>query len=160
MKKWTELIELMDAPVSIRIIVDDLFGDGFETTFEAAGDTYHFAAFLESDPETRNYEFEITFSRFDLKQKGRGKAKFDVLGDRDLAATLAVFSGVKKSLEKWLARMEEEWVTNFKFYFSARIREKSRIKLYDKLAKLIARKAKAKLTRKGSAQSIYYSFQK
>jgi hypothetical protein len=133
--------------------VDDLYGDGFETDFAAAGDKYHFAAFLD---DTEANEFEITFSRLNVGSK---KALFDVLGDRSLADSLAVFSGVKKSLEKWLKRMSDEEHLGFKFYFSAKTTDASRIKLYDKFAKIIAKKAKAKLTRRSAGKSIYYNFQ-
>jgi hypothetical protein len=159
MKTWIELLELMNTKVPVSVIVDDVYGDGFETEFKAGGDNYHFAAFLAFENAGDGDEFEITFSRLNLGS-GPTKALFDVLGDKNLADTLAVFSGVKTSLLKWLKRVEQEERANFTFYFSAKTKEASRAKLYDKFAKLIAKKAKAKLTRKTAGKAIYYNFQR
>jgi hypothetical protein len=161
MKTWIELLELMNTKVPVSVIVDDLYGDGFETEFKAGGDNYHFAVFLAFENDGDGDEFEVTFSRLNLGS-GPKRALFDVLGDKNLADTLAVFSGVKTSLIKWLKRMEQEGESEdgFRFYFSAKTKDASRAKLYDKFAKIIAKKAKAKLTRSSAGKAIYYNFQK
>jgi hypothetical protein len=145
----------MDTPVSIKITQNDPYGYGFETEFEAGGEKYLFAAFLDDSEEQ---EFEVVFSRvYRLPTSGRLSTKFDVMADMDIKSALAVFSGVKKSLEAWLHTNEMQ-VKPPIFYFSAKELDASRVKLYDKFAKMIARKTKFKLERKSHGKQVFYSF--
>jgi hypothetical protein len=144
----------MDTPVSIKITQNDPYGYGFETEFEAGGEKYLFAAFLDDSEEQ---EFEVAFSRYITKANGRRSSKFDVMADMDIKSALAVFSGVKKSLEAWLHTNEMQ-VKPPIFYFSAKELDASRVKLYDKFAKMIARKTKFKLERKSHGKQVFYSF--
>lgn len=114
-------------------------------------------------------EWEISFARIEIGGDGgtdmsaalkslNFKVIHDLQGDMDMKSSLKVFSGVRKSLEMWLkhADMENEKKLGkegrhlLTFYFTGKIEEFSRNKLYDKFAKVIAKKLNFKM-KKGQA---------
>jgi hypothetical protein len=82
------------------------------------------------------------------------------LNDLDLKDTLAVFSGVKKSFELWHKWYEKEIGPIDIFKFAANENESSRVKIYQKFAKQVAKKMK--MTAKGETirGKEYYVFRK
>jgi hypothetical protein len=82
--------------------------------------------------------WELLFLR--VQSKPGGGSAIAVFNDLTAKETLAVFSGVKAALMKWYNSQKPDH-----FAFSAKSNEKTRIKLYDKFAKIIAAKLKFKM---------------
>ena len=159
MKSWTEIVEIMDTDVPVKVTWSDQ--EGFETDFKVAGKEYHFSAMADDSEEV---EYEIGFSRIGKNKTGKLEANFDVIGDMGMKETLAVFSAVKTSLMKWLklyTSHKDYGKPGFSlpiFYFSAKVSEASRMKLYDKFAKMIAKKLKISWDKDTRGKNTYYTF--
>ena len=135
MKNWTEIIESLDSKVKVKAHNDiDLMGE-FETEFFVGPMEFRFTAEHGQGGDVR---WLIVFSRRGFGLIG---SSFDVLNDLNLKQTLKVFSGIKKSMELFVKAVNKS-DTDLAFWFSAKAVEKSRVKLYDKFAKQLAKKYK------------------
>jgi hypothetical protein len=146
MKQWTELLELMTSNIPVHVTTQnshvrgmETFGTEFIVKTPNENFLYSFDAFNSS------YGWEISFARV-IKGGGMELATHDVTNDMDMKASLKVFSGVKGSMELWL-KWEEKNIADddLRFYFTGKEDELSRGKLYDKFAKLIAKKLNFKV---------------
>ena len=146
MKNWTELLEIMDSKISVKVVSKDIYD--FRGKFTVDGIEYAFdAAALEDG-------WEISFARL---IKGGGSTK-DVMADLELKSALKVFSGVKKLLDLWVKvmRKNDEYLN---FFFTAKSDEKSRSKLYDKFAKRLAKSLKLDYDKSSEGGKEVYSFE-
>jgi hypothetical protein len=119
--------------------------EDWASEFEVAGNTYEFNAQYD-----QGFKFwDINFQN--MTSIGTG---YEIEGGGN---ALAVFSGVKKSMEKFLKKYEPE-----KFSFTSKFSERSRVKLYDKFTKMIAKRFKYKTKKTleaGSGADIEVTYQ-
>lgn len=112
----------------------------FQTEFYVDGKEFEFTAKEKSPPiipaEYETKAWEIVFVRWT-----DGRPSMDMLGDLDNKQVFEAFSGIKKSLQMWVKDMEKH-DEPLNFYFSSKIKEASRAKLYDRFAKQISKKLK------------------
>jgi len=118
----------------------------FSTAFKAGGETFRFAAYVVSSGM-----WEVVFTR-DID---KGKASLEAIGDFDIKQVLEVFSGVKKSLEMFIKKYNPKT-----FYFTSGKDERSRTRLYRKMAKEIERKSKYKMIEDEYKDDVVFAFQK
>ena len=137
----------MTSNVPIRIIGKNLNRGQFATEFSVNDYKYEFNAFNTATPLTPDIGgWEISFARM----QGNDILSHKLSGDLDLKATLKVFSGVKKSIEawvKWLKTESDFQDDDLHFYFTGKAEEASRVKIYNKFAKQIAKSLKLKVTK-------------
>lgn len=145
MKTYRDILiqELFDTKVNLKVLEDKTKDGRFAASFnidtnEFAFDGRHVTWMAAGGEIPDGWEegWDITFSRWH-----EGEWQFDVLGDMSAKDTLAVFSGVKKGLEMWVRSMKKNDLP-LNFFFTSKSVEASRSKLYDKFAKIIARKLK------------------
>jgi hypothetical protein len=96
--------------------------------------------------------YEVSFSRF-----SGGEWHFDTMSDLSTKDTLTAFSGIKKSMDMFIAALKTKGIP-LDFYFSSKKKEASKKKLYDKFAKIIASKLKLKLHVSNAGNLKYYLF--
>ena len=146
------LTEIMNTKVNVKV-TDDSVEDGEYTTRFAVGEKIFFFNAAISDFDL----WEVSFTRM----IDNSKLVFSVLNDLDLKETLAVFSGVKKSMEMWIKAMDKAGEP-LEFVFTSKQEESSRAKLYDKFAKTISKKLKIPFTREtgmvNGEKSVIYTF--
>ncbi len=136
------MTELFDSKIPVKLVLDK--DEDFEAKFEipATDPTKYPFKFGFYAHVVKDNMWEVSFSRLG----GIRGSSIDLLGDMDTKETLATFSAVKKSTFFWLKSNKPS-----KFMFSAKTSEKSRVKLYDKFAKIIAKKAGYKIEKSHSA---------
>jgi hypothetical protein len=151
---WTDILftESMNTNVPVRVTTDDY--TVFETLFTVAGHQYMFSAVRGRK------DSEISFHRKvkNPDMLGGTDSEWDVTNDLSLKDTLKVFAGVKSSLDKWVKR-EREARRDLIFYFTSKADEASRMKLYDKFAKLLSKKMGLHLQKGSWYNEIRYDFQ-
>jgi hypothetical protein len=163
MKRWTEIVELMDTDIAVKQsrIRKKIPGiKPFETKFKVNGMKFVFVASPVGGGRGNNLsdqiQMEIVFYRVS-PDNSRGTLvadQYDVLNDLNMKQTLAVFSGVKKSLNLYIKNNP-----GIDFFFTSKSIDATRTKLYDRFAKNIASGYKLNLDRQISGGVIIYSFQ-
>jgi hypothetical protein len=143
MRLQNYLTELLDTKVKLKIENTDR---DFNTFFNAGGYNYGFYSHLF---KTANI-WGIVFSRF----SGAGEVT-DMLNDLDSKAVLKVFSAVKQSMKNFVKEKNPE-----QFFFSAKTEESSRVKLYDRFAKIMSKELKMKFIKRDTAGEFKYTFTK
>ena len=124
----------------------------WQSRFEVDGIKYSFIADLDDEIiEGEPPEWAITFFN-DSKMTSWGIGSTEITGDMGARAIL-VFSGVASAFKKFIADKKPE-----AFFFTAE--EPSRVKLYNRLSKMIVSKFRYKMERGGEKRDEFYSFYK
>jgi hypothetical protein len=115
---------------------------------------YKFAADMEEEPSamefgTASQEWSVVF--FNMSKPGRfGIGNSEITGDKGTSA-LRVFSGVATALSRFIKDRKPPV-----FFFSAE--ERSRVRLYDRLAKMIVKLFRYKYEKDGDGIDSFYVF--
>jgi hypothetical protein len=156
MRLQNYLTEIFDTKVDIKVITSSKIT--FSATFTVDDIKYQFdAENLKSTGADIKQYWDVTFRRFGAVFQ----SPFDAVGNLETKEVLSVFSAVKTAMLIFLKKYKPEtWL------FSAKEKESSRVKLYDKFAKIIVAKTKYKLEKSSQAHwldnavDIRYVFRK
>jgi hypothetical protein len=137
--------ELFDTKVALKVVQN--IDKGFKAEFKV--DDFKFLVFMRADMIPQGH-WEIIFFRVDGTSYD-----MNLLGDLNAKQTLTVFSGVKSAVMKWIGERDP-----VAFYFSAKEDEGSRVKLYDKFAKIMGKKLGYSLKKSSGSDGIKYTLTK
>ena len=149
MGRWDEyyLIEKLDLNVPIKVVANNKFT--WQAQWEVGESKFQFAA--DAEEFDNAVEWGITF--WNMSHPGvitRGST--EITGDVG-TSSLKVFSGVASAFKKFIKAKKPNL-----FYFSAE--EKSRIRLYNRLAKMLAKEFKYNMTKTLEDGDYIYEFEK
>ena len=139
------ITEKLDLNVPIKIAANNAFT--WQATFEVDGEKYQFVADLDDTDDEGSWG--VTF--WDMSISGtftRGSTR--ITGKMGTKA-LPVFSGVASAFKKFIKQRKPD-----NFFFSAE--EPSRVKLYNRLAKMLAQKFNYKLDSEKQDGDSFYDF--
>jgi hypothetical protein len=145
MKSYRDILtELFDTKVRLNVTADTsyAFSAFFYVPAEKSDNIFEFQFIANKASNTLSFgddvdePWELLFLRIGGPGGGSGIGLFNDLTAKE---TLSVFSGVKSAMMKWYKSQKPTY-----FAFVAKSTETTRVKLYDKFAKIIA--AKLKLT--------------
>ena len=142
MKTYRDILqELFDTKIKIRVASDNdtVFSAFFYVPAEKSDNLFEFqfvatkstgrSGDVEFEPED---EWNIIFLRVG---KPGEKSAIDVFNDMTAKEVFSVFSGVKTAMLRWYKSQKPDY-----FAFTSKSAEGSRVKLYKKFAKSIAKK--------------------
>jgi len=126
--RWEEyyLIEKLDLNVPVKVILNNRYS--WQATWEVNGVKFRFEADMD-DPDYDTPEWGITFWNMSTPSIF-SSGSTDLTGNMG-ASSLKVFSGVASAFKKFIRAKKPEY-----FFFSAN--EPSRVRLYNRLAKMLA----------------------
>ena len=160
MKTFHQIIlnELFDSKIKLNVTEDNAhkFSAFFKVPMENKEDFFEFQFTADkgvwNGPNQDEDMWEILFLR---SYHAPGADAIGLFGDMTSKETLATFSGVKAALLKWYNSQKPDY-----FSFTAKSDEKSRVKLYNKFAKIIAKKLNLKLVTGKVRSNDKYVFSK
>ena len=150
-----ELTELFDTKIKLNVTTNDSsrFAAFFSVPAEAEAEDFEF--FFSATKVGEDHlgdEWDIIFLRANAPE---GSDSIGTFNDMTAKETLVTFSGVRAALMKWYNSQKPDT-----FAFTAKSSEGSRVKLYNKFAKLIAKKLNLKMISGPKGRTIKYLFSK
>jgi hypothetical protein len=148
------LQELFDTKIKLNVTTSN--ASSFSAFFYVPAEDGNLFEFQFSATKVgEEFPWEIIFLRIISQSKPGDKQALDVFNDMTAKETLATFSGVKKALLLWYNSQKPD-----AFAFTAKSTEGSRVKLYKKFAKLIAKKLKLNMISGAAGSNERFVFSK
>ena len=147
MGRWEEyyLIESLNLNTPIKVTANNKWT--WQATFKVGEVEYRFAADLDDDLDDDPAEWGVTFWNMSVPSHF-SSGSTDLTGDAG-TSSLKVFSGVASAFKHFIKAKKPD-----SFFFEAD--EPSRVRLYNRLAKIISQKLNYKLdSQKGFDDTVY-----
>lgn len=147
MGRWEEyyLIESLNLNTPIKVTANNKWT--WQATFKVGEVEYRFAADLDDDLDDDPAEWGVTFWNMSVPSHF-SSGSTDLTGDAG-TSSLKVFSGVASAFKQFIKAKKPD-----SFFFEAD--EPSRVRLYNRLAKIISQKLNYKLdSQKGFDDTVY-----
>ena len=139
------LTEKIDLNIPVKVIANNAYT--WQATFEIDKVLYRFAADFDDDPLPNEEEVSWGIVFFNMSEPTR----FGIGSSKMTGKMGSVFSGVASAFKKFIQQRKPE-----EFFFTAE--EPSRIKLYNRLAKMISQKFNYKLKNYRQEGDSVYEF--
>jgi len=141
------ITEKLSLNVPVKVIANNAYT--WQATFEVDGVLYRFAADFDDEPLPGEEELTLGIVFFNMSEPTRFGIGSSKMTGKMGAKALSVFSGVASAFKKFISDRKP-----YEFFFTAE--EPSRIKLYNRLAKMISQKFNYKLKNyRQEGDSIY-----
>ena len=153
MKTFHDIIlqELFDTKIKVSVSTNN--SSSFTAFFYVPAENGNlFEFFFSATKVGEEFPWEIVFVRANAPA---GTDSIGVFNDMTAKETLATFSGVKTALMLWYKSQKPD-----AFAFTAKSTEGSRVKLYKKFAKLIAKKLKLNMISGAAGSNERFVFSK
>ena len=151
MGRWEEyyLIESLNLNTPIKVTANNKWT--WQATFKVGEVEYRFAADYDDDLDDDPAEWGVTFWNMSVPSHF-SSGSTDLTGDAG-TSSLKVFSGVASAFVKFIKQRKPD-----EFFFNAE--EPSRVRLYNRLAKIVAQKSGYKMTKSLEDGDVFYEFEK
>ena len=151
MGRWEEyyLIEKLDLNVPVKVTANNKWT--WQATFVVGEIVYRFAADVDDDAMSSDPGWGVTFWNM-TKPTAFASGHTDITGDAG-SSSLKVFSGVASAFKQFIKAKKPG-----SFFFSAE--ERSRVRLYNRFAKMIAKDFGYKMTKSLADGDYMYEFTK